>query len=290
MRAPYKIDSYALTSMGDERRKNEDQYLIADLSKSLLVRTSSTCVDDTPSCRRGHLFAVADGIGGAPAGEVASAVAMRGLVRHTVDAMPFLFGSSRPMRSAMLEEMKQVMQRCQQDVQADSGTWPQSGTTLTVAQVHWPYLSLVHVGDSRAYLFRRGNLRQLTRDHTVAHQLVRDGVMEPENAYGSRWTHVLSDAVGGGENVGLRPDTLRMPLQFEDTLILCSDGLSSHLTEGVLGDVLESTPDSEMVCRRLISGARTAGSSDNITVICARFLRRIPARRKAEAEALNIGG
>ncbi len=166
------------------------------------------------------------------------------------------------------------MEACQRSLEAATAARPERrgmGTTLTMAYILWPQLYVVHVGDSRGYLFRPPKLEQITRDQTMAQQLVDRGVLAPEEAPRSRWSHVLWSCLGGGSG-HLTPEVYKATLAVGDTLLLCSDGLTARLHDEQLLAPLREGGSAAETCRRLIAAANEAGGSDNITAVVARFL------------------
>jgi protein phosphatase len=140
-------------------------------------------------------------------------------------------------------------------------------TTLTVVHVLWPAVYIVQVGDSRCYRLRDGELEQLTKDQTMAQNLVDQGVLDPERADQSRWSHMLSSAVGKE----ITPVTSKEELQVGDALVLCTDGLTKHVSnEDIVKHVMNSDSSQE-ACERLISAALDDGGSDNVTVVVSLF-------------------
>ena len=144
------------------------------------------------------------------------------------------------------------------------------GTTLTLAFHYEAELLVIHVGDSRAYLFRDETLRQLTQDHTVVAEMVRRGELDMAEARGHRLRHVITNVVGGPE-AGVQADAHSLELRVDDELLLCSDGLTEMLSHAEISEVLRGEPDPEAACTRLISLANERGGQDNITAIVARF-------------------
>jgi serine/threonine protein phosphatase PrpC len=158
------------------------------------------------------------------------------------------------------------------------------GTTLTMAYLLWPRLYVVHAGDSRCYLLRQGGLRQITKDHTVAQQLVERGAMTPEQAEQSRWSHVLWNCIGGGTRE-LNPDVYRATLQLGDSLLLCTDGLNKCVPDEAIQEVLAREGTAEDACRRLVALAHDHGGPDNVTVVVAHFREATAAMAQGRAEA-----
>ena len=271
-----KLDCHGLSDVGRRRRVNEDQFLIADLSKSMLIHQTSLSHEDHSrlfSGSQGKLFLVADGMGGESAGEVASALAVETVTRYLLNTMPWFLRLQENQEDDLKDELRAALERCQERIVAEATASAERrgmGTTLTMAYIIWPRLYVVHAGDSRCYLLRGNRLEQVTTDHTVAQQLVERGVLRPEEAEGSRWSHVLWNCLGGGSSE-LSAEVYKATLQIGDTLLLCSDGLSQDVPEEQLLEVLRKDRGAEETCRELVDAANRAGGRDNITVVVARF-------------------
>jgi protein phosphatase len=166
------------------------------------------------------------------------------------------------------------MEACQKKIESVAAARPEQrgmGTTLTMAYIIWPRLYVVHVGDSRCYLCRSPRLERITKDQTMAQQLVEQGVLAPEEAPQSRWSHVLWSCLGG-QSRQLSVDVYKVNLMVGDTLLLCTDGLTAKLSDEDLRRLFQQKGNAEQTCRRLVAAANDAGGPDNITVVIARFL------------------
>ena len=261
-------DTYGRTDTGKVRHGNEDQFLIAELSKWMEVQQTSLPIADSTrltSQRTGYLYLVADGMGGAPAGERASLLAVESVVRTVLNVMPWCFRVDQRDEDVE-EELKKILEKCQTKIEADVSLHPSRsgmGTTLTMAYVIWPDLYVVHVGDARAYLFRKGQLTQITKDHTLANAL-GSAVTAP------RIRKVLWNVIGGSSSE-LRPDVYHLTLEAEDMLLLATDGLSRHLSDERIGVLLRAAPSAKSGCSSLIDETNAAGGKDNVTTVLARF-------------------
>jgi protein phosphatase len=272
-----KLDCHGLSDVGRVRASNEDQFLIADVSKALLVHETSLAVEDHSrlfGSTQGQLLLVADGMGGQAAGKHAATLAVDTIIEYVLNSMHCFYhlrGSQD--ESTLVDDLQTALTKCSARVRADVRMNPSHqgmGTTLTLGYVTWPRFYCVHVGDSRCYLFRDGRLRQVTTDHTVAQQLVERGAMTPEQADESRWSHVLWNAIG--DNSGkVAPDIYKEKLRIGDTLLLCTDGLSGYLSENEIVEILRRNESARAACEQLVAAANDAGGKDNITVIVARF-------------------
>jgi protein phosphatase len=291
-----KMDCYGLTDVGQKQEVNEDQFLIADLNQSLLIRQTS--LDQKDHSRlfggsQGQLLLVADGRGSHASGRRASTLAVQALENYVLKASSWFF---RPHEEeAHLERaLKAALEECQRRIAAEASAHDERrrmGTTLTLTFVLWPRLYVVHAGDSRCYLFRGGRLEQITTDHTVARRLVDSGLLPPEGAESSRWSRVLWNCVGGGSGE-LRPEVYKATLQLGDTLLLCTDGLTTCLADEAIRAVLGDEQSAERTCARLVRAANDAGGPDNITVVVARFhdSRHLPLARQESSQAGATAG
>lgn len=269
-----EIDCYGLTDRGKSRRANEDQFLIAGLSKAMLVQQTSLSIEDQTRLLggiQGKLLVVADGMGGAVGGERASYVAVSALTHYVLNTMSWFFRLDTGLEEELQRELRQGLERCQRALEQDPGRREGMGTTVTMAYVRWPELHVVHAGDSRCYLHRRGQLTQLTRDHTVAQQLVEGGDLTPERAEESPMAHVLWNAVVVGGESDLSPEVHRFQLEQGDTLILCTDGLTKHVDDPDIARQVARGQPADKLVQALVDAALHGGGSDNVTVIAARF-------------------
>ena len=144
------------------------------------------------------------------------------------------------------------------------------GTTLTLAYVDWPRMYILHAGDTRCYLFRNNELRLVTRDHTVADEMMRKGQLAPEELERSQWSNVLVNALGAGAE-DVVPDVYKLDLMAGDSILLCSDGLNKHVPDLQIRRTLLDYHEPIQSCEQLVLLAKQGGGTDNITVIRARF-------------------
>ena len=222
------------TDTGKKRRRNEDDYVV-----------------EPP------LFAIADGMGGAQAGELASSLAA-GAIREDEGAE----GSGERRVTELIQEAnRRVYQRSSQDAAASG-----MGTTMTVALVSNGNVVFGHVGDSRAYLIRNGKLEQLTEDHSLVAELVRSGKLSPEEAETHPQRSVITRALGTDPDVDV--DTFSIETVPGDLFMLCSDGLTSMVEDDVILQTVEKNRDNlQAAAKALIRAANKGGGEDNITVV-----------------------
>ena len=229
----YRVGSR--TDIGRARERNEDSMLVKE-----------------------PLFAVADGMGGHRGGDVASAMTREAL--EDLDLPP------EGSMATLVEKIKAV-NRAVLDRGAAEGALRGMGTTLTAVLTDGDRAHVAHVGDSRAYLYRGGVLQRLTEDHTLVQRMVREGKISADQAEHHPQRSVLTRALGVDEDLPV--DELTLDMHPGDRILICSDGLTGMLDEERIGEILESEPDPQGACDRLVEEANGAGGEDNITVIVA---------------------
>jgi protein phosphatase len=203
------------------------------------------------------LVAVADGVGGNNAGEVASALAVDVLSEWITTLER---DGGQKLRDAASDAHRRIYARAQQETELHG-----MATTLTAAWIEARTCTIAHVGDSRAYLLRDGELRQLTEDQSVVAQLVRDGRITREEAYEHPWRNLVVQALGGQPDVAV--EMLSVDLRVADRLVLASDGLTDMLRPETISEILVTNSGAEIACRELVERAKQAGGKDNITVV-----------------------
>ncbi len=278
---PLRPDFHGESDPGLVRPANEDQFLIAELSQSMVVHGTTLAIEEETSLRGGRpgfLFLVADGQVGAPAGERASLLAVQGVVRSVLAAMPD-FHRLEDREEDFEKELRSVLEKCQLAVAADVRENPSRegmATTLTMAYVLWPRLYVVHVGDARAYLHHAGRLEQITTDHTLQ--------PPPPNVEGARARKVLWNVIGG-ETPEVWPDVYKATLEPGDLLLLATDGLHREIPDPAIMEILRGSRDAHDACRSLVEAAKRAGGRDNVTVVVARWQSPGSAAPRATARA-----
>ena len=270
---------FGVSDVGEVRDHNEDSFLVAKLERSMRLYQSSRPFGDGAKVKgppQGWLIMVADGMGGHAAGEVASAMTVDSLARYAFTLMPWSLprsaDDSRVLATGLRDAVKQVQADMRDAAEHGQGQHGM-GTTLTMAYVTWPNLFAVHVGDSRMYAYRDGHIHQVTRDHTLAQQLVDNKVMSEDEAESSDFSNILVNALGG-ESEELRVELHHARLYEGDVLLLCSDGLTKHVDNEEIASVLHAIAGGEGVeknVRSLIERAKQEGGTDNVTVVIARF-------------------
>ena len=266
------VDAFGLTHPGKVRPANADQFLIVTLHKTTQVQASSlpTALAKTQtSDARAFLFLVADGVGSG-AGVLASEAALRHVMSYVTHATKLCYTVDAEEHDHFLDELKKAVARAHDEVHQDAQAASVSGmaTTLTLVAFIWPMAYLVHVGDSRCYRLRDGQLQRITHDQTMAQALVDAGALTNSKAEHSPLKHILTSAVGSDE---LRPEVHMDLCQWNDVMLLCSDGLNKHVSDAEIAEVLRSNDSSEVMSRRLVDLALERGGSDNITVVICKL-------------------
>ncbi len=270
------VEVAAATHPGRVRKNNEDHHLVGRLGRSLEVLTSNLPEGDLPPRfdEAGWFFVVADGMGGAEAGEVASRIAIEAGLFHHLARPAWYLGSDEDAAQRVLDRMRELLDRVHSDVvrvASNNRALAGMGTTLTAAYATGPHLFVAHVGDSRAYLFRRGRLVQLTRDQTLVQELVDQGSLAAEAASHHPLRHVLTHAVGSERLERLPADLQHLSLADGDRLLLCSDGLTDPVQHAEIERLLTTHAEPAAACDALLARALERGGPDNVTCIVARF-------------------
>ncbi|HTR98062.1 MAG TPA: protein phosphatase 2C domain-containing protein [Candidatus Acidoferrales bacterium] len=262
------------------RPNNEDAYGIYRIGRFLERVSSNVSTDAAPGRYEdsGNLLVVADGLGGAGGGEVASATALRSIVDMVLRSPKWALKLDDPeTRDAEIESLMtrsrgylQRMHALIREQQASDPRLAQMGTTLTAAYTVGLDLFVLHVGDSRAYVLRRGRLHRITHGHTLAQQYADHGVLPQAAVDAHPLAHVLTRAVGAPVDT-LEVDTHHGGIEHEDRLLLCSDGLTKIANDDEIAGVLHGAQGSDAACAALIDLALARGAPDNVTVVVATF-------------------
>ena len=262
-----RVSVFGKTDLGLTREHNEDTFLVADLSSG-----HANLQPDVRSHEvgpRGSLFMVADGMGGAAAGEVASAMAADSIYRHLSTAWA---EDTEVSAARFAYRMKEAVELANQQIYAYAREHPDvrgMGTTVTAAGIFGDELYVAQIGDSRGYLIRNGETFQLTRDQSLTQRLVDAGELTEEEAELSERRNIILQALGPDPRV--KVDLSRQRLRRGDILILCSDGLSGVVKREEFSQMVAETADLPSLCSALIDLANERGGPDNVTVVAARF-------------------
>jgi len=271
-----EIDAHGVTHTGKVRRDNQDHFLLCSLRRQLVVRGSSIPGADGllgDSERLASLAMVADGVGGANRGETASRVALTTVTKYVSRSMRCYYRAFDDdqefydaLKQAAHDSHEELVRRGEEDPEFQG-----MATTLTLYLGVWPRGYLLQVGDSRCYLLREGKLAQITRDQTLAQEMVDQGLMKPEQVAGTRLEHTLTSSIGGSQTA---PTVSRFDMDWGHVLLLCSDGLTRHVSEDRIRDVLGSMTSARHGCETLLQEALDGGGSDNITIVIGRATKR----------------
>jgi protein phosphatase len=265
--APVRVSVFGKTDLGLTRDHNEDTFLVADLSTG-----NSSLRPDVRSHElgpRGSLLMVADGMGGAAAGELASAMAADIIYHHLSTAWA---EDTEVSATRFAFRMKEAVELANRQIFAYAREHPDvrgMGTTVTAAGVFGDELYLTQIGDSRGYLIRNGVAFQLTKDQSLTQRLVDAGELTEEEAEQSERRNIILQALGPDPRV--KVDLSRQRLRRGDTLILCSDGLSGVMKREEFSQMVVEHDDLPSLCSALIDLANERGGPDNVTVVAARF-------------------
>lgn len=268
-----EVDVCGISAQGKVRKDNQDHFLIATFHRRMNVISSNLAGLDrrfrADEQRLAFVAMVADGVGGGVGGAEASATALEAAMQYVQGSVTAYYGANAD--EAELEELLQTAAmrahdavRARREANEARGTM---ATTLTLYFGVWPTYYLLQVGDSRYYVMRDGALRQVTRDQTMAQDLVDLGAMSTETAENTPLAHVLSSALGADTTI---PVVTRMQSHWGNVHLLCSDGLTKHVTDRRIAEVLSAMTTARQAAEQLMQDALDGGGTDNVTIIVAR--------------------
>jgi PPM family protein phosphatase len=270
------VDVSGLSHPGKVRARNEDHFFVTRIGRFLETLLTSLPPGEVPERAEevGYAMIVADGMGGHAGGELASRMAISGLVKLVLAMPDWIF---RLDDNTVAKEATQRSKRRFRHLNTlliehgrKDPDFRGMGTTLTAARSLGHHLQIVHVGDSRAYLLREACLHRLTRDHTFVQLLVDSGQLSKQEAANFGARHVLMNALGGF-NEDVVVDVDQVELMSGDRLLLCSDGLTDLVDDDAIRRVLVEVGESAEACRRLVDLALARGGRDNVTVVVASY-------------------
>lgn len=272
------VDLAARSDQGKKRDTNEDHFLVARAGRYLDTLLTNLPEGEVPARfdETGYIAIVADGIGGATGGEVASRLAIKTLINIVLHVPDWILRLDEEHAQELMRRAASYYREVNEKLVEEARLKPElrgMGTTMTGAYSLGDDLFVVHVGDSRAYLYRDGTLRLLTRDHTHAQMLADAGIIRPEAVGTHRLRHVLTNALGTGDQ-DVKAEIHRMRLFDGDRVLLCTDGLHDMVEDEDITGILKREPDAGRACEALVSKALERGGKDNVTVVVAGY--RIP--------------
>ncbi|HEV2083763.1 MAG TPA: protein phosphatase 2C domain-containing protein, partial [Gemmatimonadales bacterium] len=243
--------------------------------KQMVIRLTSLPETDNLMAepeRLASLAMVADGVGGGAKGADASRIALEAVAKYVSSSMRCYYAQGSADDRELSRTLQEGASQCHMELLRRGEETPECrgmATTLTLYLGVWPRAYLLQVGDSRAYLLRRGELIQITRDQTMAQELVDLGVLSRADASDSPLAHRLSSSIGGSQTA---PVVTRFEMTWGNVLLLCSDGVTKHVSDEGLRERLRTMTSAKQVCEDLLQDALEGGGSDNITVIVGRAL------------------
>jgi protein phosphatase len=271
-------DIFGLSHPGKVRRENQDRFLLATIHKRAHVVSSNLdAAERLPlgEQRLAYLAMVADGVGGGTGGAEASDTTLETVMQYVNDSMVVFLGARAAeseytglLQAAAMQAHEAVRRR-----RAEHGVNGTMATTLTLYFGVWPTYYLLQLGDSRYYVWRDGTLTQVTRDQTLAQELVDSGVLTRAAAARTPAANVLSSAIGADHTT---PVVTRLQSDWHNVHLMCSDGLTKHVSDERIAEVLASMTSAKQACEQLLQDALDAGGTDNITVIVGRTVSRDP--------------
>ena len=200
---------------------------------------------------------------------------MAAIEQFTLNTFRWFFAADSPGAQKVLAQFQSALSQADAKILEEAAENPElkgMGTTLTMAFQLGAQLCIVHVGDSRAYLYRGGELHQLTQDHTVVAELVRTGALQPDQVASHPLRHVITNVVGG-PNPGVKVEARAFEVQAGDRLLLCSDGLTEMVTNDAITATLDAESEPEAAAKALLALANDGGGRDNISIVIVRFDR-----------------
>jgi len=268
------VDVFGLSDRGRIRSDNQDQFLIASLHKLLRVHQSSLPPEDITtliSDSRGYILLVADGVAGRPDGQAASSTVVKTIAHHVTHLMDLYRRLDSNNEATFVSELEKSVLKSH-DVLVEEGKKEYDGhggaTTLTMVAALWPNAFVIQVGDSRCYRLRDGRLQRITQDQTLAQALVEQGTLTETEARRSPLHGVLASALGGRD---MTPRIHATDCRWDDVVLLCTDGLTRHVTDAEIEAELQSPHTSQESCQRLVRLALERGGEDNVTVVIGRL-------------------
>jgi serine/threonine protein phosphatase PrpC len=269
-----ELDLFGLTHPGRVRKENQDHFLLCTVHPQVVIHGTSLPETDGLALRGSRLatiMLVADGVGGGTAGSRASRIATEAVTQYVATALRCYHTAGSSNESEFTEALRAAAIRAHDTVRAEAVAklgGRQMATTLSLGIGVWPWMYVLQVGDSRCYLYQDGVLRQVTRDQTVAQNLVDEGVLKKEDAKRSPLNHVLASAIGASEAM---PEVSRLDIRKRDSVVLiCTDGLTKHVSDAEIAKCLSGMESSERACEDLLQLALDRGGTDNVTLVVGR--------------------
>jgi serine/threonine protein phosphatase PrpC len=268
-----EIDVYGITHPGKVRTENQDHFLICSLRKQIQIRLTSLPDPERLMAdpdRLAFIAMVADGVGGGTKGGEASRIALEAVTDYVTNSMRSYYSTGEEDEGRLIENLQEGALQCHAELVRRGQNDPDfqgMATTLTLYLGVWPKAYLLQVGDSRCYLLQNGELTQITRDQTMAQELIDLGVISRADAVSARLANSLSSSLGGRQT---EPVVTRFEMNWNTVVLLCSDGLTRHVSDLRIRDRLRSMTSARQVCEDLLQDALAEGDTDNITIVVGR--------------------
>ena len=271
-----EIDVFGLTHIGNVRTENQDHFLVGSLHKRIeVIATSLSESQLKPAVgdRLAFVMMVSDGVGGGVGGEEASRVTLEGVSQYLSQSMHCYYTADPTDDHEFAKTLEEAAMRCHSELAERSDRLEEGrrATTLTLFLGVWPRAYILQVGDSRYYLLRGTELTQVSRDQTMAQELIDMGVFKRHEPAAEKWAHVLSSAIGGQQTT---PVVTGIENDWGYVHLLCSDGLTKHVPDDRIRERLVAMTSAQQTCEALLQDALDAGGTDNVTVIVGRTFRR----------------
>jgi protein phosphatase len=279
LRKPHddEVDLYGLTHAGNVRKTNQDHFLICSVRKQIQVhRTSLSTIEHLPLAgeRMAFIAVVADGVGGGSKGETASRLALERVTEYVALTMRAYHDLDATDDQPFLDALQEAAWKCHASVVAEGEGNPEHrgmATTMTLWLAVWPRAYLLQVGDSRFYIFREDKLTRISRDQTMAQELVDQGVLTLATAMNTKWASVLSSSIGGQQTA---PVVTRLDQDWGNVTMLCTDGLTKHVSEERIAERLRGMTSAKQVCEDLLQDALDDGGTDNVSIVVVRDVKK----------------
>ena len=269
-----ELDLFGLTHVGLVREENQDHFLLCTVHPQVVIHSTSLPTGDDVELRGQRLatiMLVADGVGGSASGSDASRLTTQAVKRYFAYTLRCYHTAGSASDDDFTNALKSAASEAHEVVRAEAmarGEGRDMATTLSLAIVVWPWLYVLQVGDSRCYFFQDGKLTQITRDQTLAQDMIDRGVLSPERAHASPLNNVLSSAIGATESM---PEITRVDIQQRGCVALvCSDGLTKHVSDSEIAEQLGKMTSARQACEVLLEMALERGGTDNITLVIGR--------------------
>ena len=270
-----ELDAFGVTHAGKVRPTNQDHFLLGSLRQRFKLRQSSLPeLDHLPIVedRVASLIMVADGVGGGQRGDKASQLAVEELTQYVNESARCYYHNESSDES-FVRDLEQAALKCHRAVIERGASDPDStgmATTLTLMIIIWPWTYVLQVGDSRYYEYKNGALTQISHDQTLAQELIDSGVFAAA-VRNTPLANVLSSSIGGSQSA---PVVTRVPTTWNTVHLLCSDGLTKHVSDEKIAERLRTMTSARQACEQLLQDALDGGGTDNITVCIGRAVKK----------------